>query len=318
MITAKPPMLPEPTSTDDDVLRRAEARWQQVEAEWPDLAPAVALQRTLVRRITAVAEELDQRRWTPPFVEPSSILDCLSAGRPLLLAQPVEVPMEIVQPALLDLCQLLDAGGAGEPARHIHDALRDGRLDTRSVASASLARRQGDIRTGALQVGLAPDLLWLVAELSVGPIADAFQRATLGAPLLDADTRAALERRTQGTCPACGSWPALAEASDAHTRSRCSFCGAAWRLPSGSCPYCDAPESTRTAAPVARHPDWRILTCARCSGYLKLVPSRAIPFALLPVEDLATTALDVDAMEQGFVRPAMLETPADDDCAQGA
>jgi formate dehydrogenase maturation protein FdhE len=46
--------------------------------------------------------------------------------------------------------------------------------------------------------------------------------------------------------------------------------------------------------------------CGNCGAYLKwLAPTAATPFELLPIEDLASMALDVLAAEQGFGRPSL-------------
>ncbi len=306
---------PQRTTTQDDVRRLAEARWQQIERERPDLAAAISLQRELLGRVAEVANALDAAGWRPPFIEPRSVSACVRGGRSLLQEHAVEIPRDIVEPALFDICLLLEEGGAGEPARHVRDVLHEGRLNPGSLLCASLARRQGDIRTGATQLGLAPDLVWLVAELSVGPVAHAFQRATLEGVDLTEEVRSALEAWTLGRCPACGSWPALAErTADGTLVCRCSFCGSRWRLAGTVCPYCAASEpQVKTIKPLKGHPDWRLLTCGGCQGYLKVVDAdESIPWALLPVEDLATTALDVDAMERGLTRPPMPDATADD------
>ena len=69
------------------------------------------------------------------------------------------------------------AGGAGEAAEHIKAPIDETRLDAGSLLTASLNRDQAAIRTGAAHRGLAPDLLWLVAELAVSPFVHALQQA---------------------------------------------------------------------------------------------------------------------------------------------
>ena len=305
---------PQRSPTEDHWRRLAEARWKQIERERPELAAAVSLQRALLGRVAEAANALDGAGWQPPFIPPRSVSTCVRGGRSLLHEHAVEVPGDVVEPALFDICLLLEKGGAGEPARHVRDVLREGRLNPGSLLRASLARRQGDIRTGATQLGLAPDLVWLVAELSVGPVAHAFQRATLAGADLTEEVRSALEAWTLGRCPACGSWPALAErTADDRLVCRCSFCGSRWCLAATVCPYCAASEpQVETIKPLTEHPDWRLLTCRGCRGYLKVIDAgESIPWALLPVEDLATTALDVDAMERGLTRPPMPDATAD-------
>ena len=60
-------------------------------------------------------------------------------------------------------------------------------------------------------------------------------------PPTDASRRrspTALDDWNHGYCPACGSWPAMAEVVDGHRVLRCSFCAAAWELTTYACVYC--------------------------------------------------------------------------------
>jgi FdhE protein len=48
----------------------------------------------------------------------------------------------------------------------------------------------------------------------------------------------------------------------------------------------------------------KVETCATCKGYLKtLATLQALPAYAVALEDLATVALDVVALERGFTRP---------------
>src|SRR5437667_346511 len=97
---------------------------------------------------------------------------------------------------------------------HPPDLLRSAERRWAEVLAARPAREQDAIGQGAAHRGLAPDLVWLVAELAVSPFAHALQRA-LFAPAADAVARAA-DTWERGYCPACGSWPALAEVAGGH------------------------------------------------------------------------------------------------------
>src|SRR5437773_1994359 len=136
-----------------------------------------------------------------------------------------------------------ELGAAGEAADHIRTAVETGSMDAGSLLAASLSRDQNAIRTGATHRGLAPDLVWLVAELAVGPFAYVLQRAllTTGSVAVTSSSdamSAALGEWNRGYCPACGSWPAMAEVVDGHRTLRCSFCAAAWELAQYACIYC--------------------------------------------------------------------------------
>src|SRR5204862_3974179 len=134
-------------------------------------------------------------------------------------------------------CEALAAGGAGEAAEHIRSAVADGAIDAASLLTASLQRDQAALRTAAVHRGLSPDLLWLVAELAVSPFVHALQRLLLGGATAP-ELQAALDAWNHGYCPACGSWPAVAEVVGGHRTLRCSFCAAGWELTTYACIYC--------------------------------------------------------------------------------
>ena len=182
-------------------------------------------------------------------------------------------------------------------------------MDAGSLLSASLARDQHAIRTGANHRGLAADLVWLVAELAVSPFAYALQRALMTPAAPDDALAHALANWTHGYCPACGSWPAVAEVAESHRILRCSFCAFAWELPTYACVYCgEESEKFVTAAPDEEHVDRRLEVCSACGSYLKTIDVPELsPFPLVAIADLETMDLDVAAMERGYSRPPLKE-----------
>ena len=240
---------------------------------------------------------------------PKYIETKLARGVPVLAGEPIPIPVQLLHAALLELCGALASGGAGEAAEHIQSALESGGMEAGSLLAASLARDQIAIRTGAVHRGLAPDLVWLVAELAVSPFAHALQRALFANAAANAVTSlgTALTSWNRGYCPACGSWPALAEVVGGRRVLRCSFCAVAWELATYACIYCeeDADPFVTAAADEERR-DRRIELCSRCTGYLKTVDVPALsPFPLLAIADLETMDLDLTAMERGHTRPPL-------------
>jgi FdhE protein len=226
----------------------------------------------------------------------------------VLAGEPIPLPVAVLRPALGQLCEALAEGGAGEAATHIRDAIVNGSIETGSLLTASLARNQAAIRTGASHRGLAPDLVWLVAELAVSPFVHALQRSLFGHTRdASADLQLALDAWNRGYCPACGSWPALAEVVGGHRTLRCSFCSSAWELRTYACIYCEeSGEKFVTAAPDEERKDRRLELCSTCGGYLKTIDLAELsPFPLLSISDIETTDLDVAAMEHGYQRPAL-------------
>ncbi len=293
------------TTPDPDALvRRAETRWAAIAAAQPDLAPAIAVQRPMVvRTIRAV----DRLRLEPPALRltPQRIAEKLEAGEPLMRGEAAGLPVALLAPLALETCDDLAAGGAGDVARRVRGCLDAGRIDMASLLGASFDRDQHAIRVKALHEGIAPDVLWLAAELATGPAAHVAVGTLSGAGTGDA-LAAARERWPHGHCPACGSWPAFAETVGGTGRLRCSFCGLDWPASADRCTYCravDPAPTWLTAAPDARE---RAAACTRCGGYLKwLEPPTATPFELLAVEDLASAAVDALAAGRGFGRPPL-------------
>ena len=300
------PYVTAPTPAAPDLTAMAADRWKRVLAARPDLEPAVALQRALLTEIISLADAINSRPMPRLSLPPKYLAAKLSRGVPAFSGEPIPLPAARLTASLVRLCDELATGGAGDVARHIRTAIEERTMDAGSLFTASLARNQNAIRQGATHRGLAPDLVWLVGELTVGPVACALQR-TLFAMVTDPSLIEALTRWPNGYCPACGSWPALAEIVDSRRILRCSFCAAAWEVPSFACVYCqEAGGPFVTAAPDEERKDRRVEVCSTCSGYLKTVDVPELsPFPLLSIADLETMDLDVAAMEHGFVRPPL-------------
>ena len=290
------------------LLSQAEERWQVLLGKRPNLAPAIAVQRALVTRSIDLGTQVDASFVPRPPQSSAALVARLSRGRSVIVDEPPELDAPRLEPFVLGFCDDLASGGAGDAALRVRTILERGEIDLASLLAASLTRQQAAIRTKANHVSVVPDLLWLVAELSVGPIAHRLQRDTLvDRRLSDAAVGAALAKWPHGYCPACSSWPALAESVDGTRYLRCSFCGAEWRPAHYQCIYCDdATDAFLTAAADMEHTWRRLELCRTCGGYLKGVDVETLtPFELLPVADLETSDLDVAVAERGYVRPPM-------------
>jgi FdhE protein len=297
------PYVAQPAGSRQAAMASAQLRWAAITARKPELGPAVALQQDLIGIVADLATTIDRGRLPRLSLPPRYLAAKLSQGTPVLAGEPVPVPVSILKPGLMELCNALERGGAGESAAHIRDSLDETRLETASLLTASLKRDQAAIRTGANHRGLSPDLMWLVAELAVSPFVHALQQSLFPSNT-DPTLAAALGAWSKGYCPMCGSWPALAEVTE-HRTLRCSFCALAWGLPSYACVYCSHQGADFiTAAPDIDRKDRRLELCKSCGGYMKTVDVTALtPFPLLPVADLETMDLDMAAMERGFGRP---------------
>jgi FdhE protein len=307
------PYMTIPAPSREECLASAQERWEAILAARPDLEPAVALQRRLVTLVIDLSYAINNGRLPRLSLPPKYVAAKLGRGVPALAGEPIPLPVQMLSRPLVQLCSELAAGGAADAADHIRRAIEGGSIEAGSLLAASFSRNQAAIRQGAMHRGLAPDLVWLVAELAVSPFAHALQRAVLSASpgAAGAASSSALaeacDRWGHGYCPACGSWPALAEVVGGHRVLRCAFCAAAWEQNTYACVYCgESGEPFVTAAPDEERKDRRVEVCSTCAAYLKTVDVPALsPFPLLAIADLETMDLDVAAMERGYSRPPL-------------
>ncbi len=292
------PLVTVSRPSPEELQQVSTARWDALRAARPDLTPAVDLQQQLLEIVISTAQAIDGK--LPRLSLPRKYLEAkLARGVPILSGEPIPLPVPLLSTALLTLCNVLAAGGAGDAAVHIRQSLEQREIDAGALLTASLSRNQEAIRVGATHRGLAPDLVWLLAELATSPVAHALQLA-----LLPSGTA-----WNHGYCPTCGSWPALAEVVDGHHVLRCSFCAAAWEMTEYCCIYCgESGEPFVTAAPDQERVNRRLEVCASCQGYLKALDVPALsPFPLLAIYDMETMDLDLAAMEHGYSRPPLKE-----------
>jgi FdhE protein len=289
------------------LLDQAAARWDALARSHPELQPAIDLQRQLLAEIVDVLARLDRTHPAPALPSPGEVADRLRRGVPVLRAAPITAPAHLLAPSLDRFCRQLAEGGAGDVARHLLETFEAGRLNRGSLLGASLARSQQAIERGATQMGLSPDLVWLVAELATAPFAHALQHAVLASA--DPDVGEALAAWDRGYCPACGSWPALAELVGTRRMLRCSYCAAAWELRGRRCIYCgDAGDGFVVSAPDPARPEHELECCTPCGGYTKALRVEApAPFPLVAVEDLESFELDRIAAAGGYGRPPLAD-----------
>jgi Protein involved in formate dehydrogenase formation len=293
-----------PTVSPDELWQRATARWAEITVISPDLAPAVVLQQRLLRLIIDAGAGLDPSPLSGLATD--SILAQWRRGIPALRNQSVIIP-DALKELLPSLCRALADGGAADSALHILDALIDKRIDAGSLLSVSLARNQKAIRTSALHLGLAPDLVWLVGELGSGPLAHHLQlqllerRGPVPTP--------SFQDWDRGYCPFCGSWPAFIESLAGLRTLRCSYCALAWTLQSVGCIYCGNTGDSFVSVPLdATRSHRSVELCAACGNYTKVIEtSDPVPFPLLAIEDLATMDLDEAAMKREYRRPELYD-----------
>ena len=154
-------------------------------------------------------------------------------------------------------------------------------------AAATRARVDGDLLLTLLRFTLKPTL-WAYAE-QLAPLVAEYNM-----------------QWRRGACPVCGAPPLMAEYEDKEgaRHLRCASCGTRWLFYRLQCPHCGN-DSSRTLSHLTIEGDktHRVDTCDNCHRYLKaLTAFDPTPTELLPLEDLATMALDAAAQQQGYQR----------------
>src|SRR5438045_1978548 len=115
--------------TREDLRETAERRWQAIAADRPELAAALELQRRLLGIVSDLADTLTAGRLPRLSLPPKYLTAKLGRGVPIFCGEPIPLPVPVLTPALLRLCDALAEGGAGEAASHIKDAVASGSIE---------------------------------------------------------------------------------------------------------------------------------------------------------------------------------------------
>lgn len=287
--------------------QRADARWTVLTAQAPHLARALALQRRTLGTQFDLLQAVAPRVAEAPVPSETSVLNRLIDGLPLLGANIGPLPVEVLTPVMVELGAAITTATGYAAARRAADALASGTVDPAQLLALVYQRDQESVRELATGHALVVDMLWLLGDLVVAPIAHLQQRVALRDGEPESPVREALEHWNHGYCPACGSWPALAEFFCGERLLRCAFCACTWRQAVDRCVYCqERGENFATIVPDRQHPGRRLELCRTCGGFLKTLDVELLtPFPLVSIEDLASSDLDQAALHHGFKRLAL-------------
>ena len=262
------------------------------------MSAADAMLRTLA---TALPEAM-----LPPGVPHRGAVEArLAGGVPALESEPL-----LTGAALLLNVELLAAAlesSAAPDLRTISRAL-EGNLTAAAANELAAAAQSGSwdaIGSLAEQIGLDSDAVITLVDHATRPALRAGAQA-----VHEAVTKCRWQR---GTCPACGAAPLLAElrgggaaGTAEHERLlRCGRCLTAWPFPRLCCVWCGETNHRQLAYlhGAGEESFRRAEVCSTCRGYLKTIAVLApLDACELLAADLATAALDLAALEQGFHR----------------
>jgi hypothetical protein len=113
----------------------------------------------------------------------------------------------------------------------------------------------------------------------------------------------------QGHCPFCGGAPivssrrSMPDAEAGQRMLHCALCGLEWNVNRILCPSCF--ESDPDKLPVYgsdAHPNARIEACETCRRYVKSIDTTKDARQIAEIDDLASIALDLWAIDEGLTR----------------
>jgi FdhE protein len=261
----------------------------------PEMAPAATALRTLA---TALPEAS-----LPAGVPHLAASEArLAAGVAALGGEPLLSTSELLANVHTLAAALAAPARAGLPpsvGQQIGEAEREG------LADAALAGVWDVVAALADRIGLEPDAFVTLVDHASRPALRSGARTVHDLVLHS--------RWSRGTCPACGAAPLLAElrgsgaggGAEQERVLRCGRCLTAWPFPRMRCVGCGETNHQHLSyLHGAGEADFRRAdVCSACQAYIKSIAVLA-PLTLVEMleVDLATTALDLAAVERGFHR----------------
>ena len=242
----------------------------------PELADAVAFYRKALIAMGSVREHLPAGGSSSAGLpEAEEIRARMSHGLPALAIEQMQFPIDDTRTLLYDLCCILEeqvsdnpqpdeegepgqAAWRAESAHRIRTAIEAGEVDIPRVLRAAARGDVADVGAEALRNHLDADMLRTLAHNSIRPVLQ--QWSELAAP------EVALQQWQRGTCPICGSVPALGELppKGPGRHLRCGRCGARWEYPREQCAFCGNSEpaslTVRADHPVRMRERFRRVT----------------------------------------------------------
>jgi FdhE protein len=260
---------------------------QDLKRQHPEWEPWLAVVQEI---LSATADpQWDQAVPAHAEIQPDKI--------PLLAGVTVVVERSLVRRLLAQLIQTAQRSGTSKMAT-LKPALH-AELNDLTLFEASLRQDSERLSEIAAVIGADPEALQAVGSLLPVPLLQACNRHW---------ARSIAKSWTEGYCPVCGAWPALAEVRGIERSRyfRCGRCGNEWQSSPLSCPYCSTTnhEELVSLVPEKSGTNSVIEACKRCLGYVKTFTKlQGSPPDKILLDDLATVELDVAALDQGYKRP---------------
>jgi FdhE protein len=273
----------------------------------PELSEALDLQEQLMRSSLAVPRPPQTQSFPLPREHAAARV---REGVPMLHDQPIQVDLHFAADLFSRLVNALQEREDADLAPHLEAvvlAATSGGLDPQRLFVEAFVHHPDHLAEIAHQSGLDAELLTTLATLATAPLLRAYAEHVL--PLVQRldDGSPDGARWQRGYCPVCGGWPLLGELRGVELAQylRCSACGSGWRAHRLGCPYCGNEDyRSLQMLNIEGEQRFRVSVCERCTGYLKVGNAFDPPPAeFLALDDVASMALDVVAIERGYHRP---------------
>jgi FdhE protein len=259
---------------------------QDLKSQHPEWQPWLVV-------VQAILDETADPKWdavVPPCAQPRSKV-------PLLAEAALKLETSLIESMLARMLRI--ASRSGTPKMATLAAAAGMRLDVLTLFKASLQQDIDQLTALAAPLGVDCEAFQAVAAMVPLPLLQACNRNW---------SRSVPEGWTEGYCPICGAWPALAEVRGIERSRylRCGRCGAGWPSHCLCCPYCAMTdhEELVSLVPEKSAGNAVIDACKLCLGYVKTFTKlQGSPPAKIILDDLASVELDVAAAEQGYKRP---------------
>lgn len=278
------------------VLDNVKRRWQQLidkDKQYKDIAK---VHIELVERM-----EKHTLNLTPFTVEEEELLNRLHSGQPLLEGNEDRIELRYAVDLFRDLTEWTGVGDAKRQFKKWGKGLMDAEIE--NVLRAWLKGDLEPFTRWSVASGLPQDVLVVLIQYSLLPTLHVYGEALIENKTVLAD------KWKKGYCPVCGDAPAVAEIRDSERFRylRCTSCGGDWQFKRIACPTCGNDDHERLESFFIEDPKtggkFQIDVCEDCKAYIK-VSNKLQPSSpeMLILDDLATTHLDLFAMEKGYFK----------------
>jgi len=280
-------------------VREAVSRLDKLSDQRPELAEPIRLVRELLPILFDSGDLV--------ALPANSLVDAArEAGEKLARGEPLwrGVPLGALDRSLAArwdrVCSILGHERGDESPRRLAEVVRSGELSLANSLEEVLAAGPAQFRRRLDERGLDADLgssaLRLTALPVLAPWADAMQATwqRVGWP--------------RGNCPACGSWPLLAEfrGLEQFHWLRCGLCSAGWQVDRLVCPFCESRDHRQLhdLSVEGQEQRFRVAVCDECGGFVRSISTLApLSPPMLLVTELETLHLEVVAHSRGYGGP---------------